>query len=26
VPDPDKVKLLFGPYKPPPLKRGDVPF
>jgi hypothetical protein len=26
VPDPDKVKLLFGPYKPPPLKRGDVAF
>ena len=21
--DPDRVKLLFGPYKPPPLRRGD---
>ena len=26
MPDPDKVRLLFGPYKPPPLKRGDVAF
>jgi len=26
VPDPDKVKLLFGPYKPTPLQRGDVAF
>ncbi len=21
--DPDRVKLLFGPYNPPPLRRGD---
>ena len=21
--DPDRIKLLFGPYRPPPLKRGD---
>ena len=26
MPDPEKVKLLFGPYQPPPLKRGDVAF
>jgi hypothetical protein len=24
--DPDKIKLLFGPYKPPPLKVGDRAF
>ena len=26
MPDPEKVKLLFGPYKAPRLKRGDVAF
>jgi hypothetical protein len=24
--DRDRIKLLFGPYKPPPLKRGDRAF
>ena len=24
--DPEKVRLLFGPYRPPPLKRGDRAF